>query len=286
MVLAIKSVLSFLKSAKFFALVKAVCSKLPQILKGSGLCIKLGSSVRSMPNDGDLGYRQQINQYFKGMFRKEVWFQNHPMRIKNYQQIFEERINCVKRYACSLTGWVPSGLFTPASLLLFGSASRHEFSIVHTEHHVVKIQITKKSNEPVEPITDIQIMSAGNTRDSRATAEKRLLEDHYYCRVLKKVEGRDLLENFRFKQMDAYVSYLIAIMRECGAKKYNLFTANCKTLSRSMVYFSESIADINCIVQSNLGIFTDKPLFIMSALSLDSLLMEKIAYWSAYMQHH
>ncbi len=39
---------------------------------------------------------------------------------------------------------------------------------------------------------------------------------------------------------------------------------------------------MNCIIQSNLGIFTDKPLFIMALLSLDSILVEKAAYWGGY----
>lgn len=282
MPLAVKSLITFLKSVHFINLVKFLAQAMPTIIKAIGAAAKLSSTIKTMP-DGENGVQMgSQNQYFDGPFRKEVSRKGVIQDFEAYQQLFGESVLSVKRYACSLTGWFPSGLFTPLTLMATGSAARHEFVIVHTNKSVIMLQVTKKSNQPVEPVTDIQIAHVGGDCRLRDAAEKLLVKQHWYSRTLKEVDGEDLLPDFSFGKLDAYVSYLIEIMRYCGAKKYDLLTANCKTLARSIVYFCEKEADMNCIVQSNLGVFTDKPLFVLGALSLDSMLVEKATFWGAY----
>ncbi len=230
---ALKSVVAFLRSVHFINLVKTISIGFLGILKPAGIGATLSSNINAMPDDQADLRTDSANQYFDGIFRKQVVCDGQAMNYGDYQQLFGETIKCVKRYACSLTGWFPSGVLTPVTLLISGKATRHEFTIVHTFRHVLKLQITKKSNNPTEPITDIQILSAGNTSKSRDAAESKLLKEHWYSRVMKQVDGSDLLADMSFGQLDAYCSYLIAIMRYCGAKKYHLLTSNCKSLDRS-----------------------------------------------------
>ena len=53
---------------------------------------------------------------------------------------------------------------------------------------------------------------------------------------MKEFEGENILENISFGVMNFYINYLITILREIRSG-YNLINANCKILSRSILYF-------------------------------------------------
>ena len=97
---------------------------------------------------------------------------------------------------------------------------------------------------------------------------------------MKQFKGDKILDNLSLGVINFYINYLITILRECRSGQYNIISANCKTLARSILYFCEKDCNMSTVIQSNLGIFTDKPLYAMALLSLDGIAIEKTFYHS------
>lgn len=227
-------------------------------------------------------FREQERDFLEGIFKKCFSLNNVEFTTEALLNILGERIISVKRCASSLTKAFPSGIFSLFTMVTTGQAVRHEFAIVHTEHHVMQIQITKKSSGG-EAIVEVQILRV-TKENPRDKLEDSFHSQHWYSRVMKEVKGEELLEGFTFNMLNIYLNYLIAVIRKIGANKYDIFSANCKSFSRSILYFSKRKRDfdINTVIQSNLGVFTDKPLYIGGLLAADSIILEKTVYWSAY----
>jgi len=227
-------------------------------------------------------------EFLEGPYSK-VFIKNRvSMNSHQIMELLSERILSVSRCACSSMKWFPSGLFTPVTLIVAGSAVRDEYLIIHTSHHVLHLIIEVDARDSLPHIfihakelpANPAPMREGKT--PRQKIEDEFHDKHYYSRVMKKFSGEELLENFKMEHLNKYLNYMIILMREIcksGEGDKATYKTYANEFSRSVLYYSELDGNINTIIQSNLGAYSDKPMYIPP---IDSILIEKAVYWSAY----
>lgn len=234
---------------------------------------RLGNTLTHKGTIENLDYQER--EYGRGPFKKVFFINNDEITFEEaLWQLNHEYITCIKRCCCSMTEWFPSGIFTVGSFLLFGTAVRHEYILVHTQNYVILIEVSK--NEANDVIMKISIIKARNMLDKKF-AENQLTNDKWHNRVLESFENQNLAE-LKFSQLNLYLNYLIGLIRVMKSSDYNILTKNCKMIARSLLYFCEKEMQINVVIQSNLGIFTDKLGFIQH---IDMVIIDKLAYYLA-----
>lgn len=86
-----------------------------------------------------------------------------------------ERVICVKRCCCSLTGVFPSGILTIFTWIGAGLAVRHEYTIVYTTNYVILIEISKNTGSGGGYITKIKIRKS--SENDRYKTENEMTKD-------------------------------------------------------------------------------------------------------------
>ncbi len=187
----------------------------------------------------------------------------------------EEEVVCVKRCCCSLTRWFPSGVFTVATWLLAGTAVRHEFVLLHTTNFVILIEIGLNGRKE-NSWTYFHIKSARSNVE-KIEAEKELLQEKWWVRTMKELKDSNL-GKLRFYQINWLIRVWIIVSR-AGGCNYTVIQKNCKSLARSILYFSKESPNYWDILYSLWGIFTDKPFHIFHP---EGIIAEKSAFNGFY----
>ena len=119
----------------------------------------LAISIKDLGNNPEEKFNyEKEKDYHEGDFRLMISYNDSPTKeIK----CINEKILAVKRKCSSLTGFFPSGIVTVFTWTFFGKATRHEYSIIYTENHILCIEVgsdgikTKRA-----PVIHLKIYSA------------------------------------------------------------------------------------------------------------------------------
>jgi len=226
---------------------------------------------------GDFEYSTKLaKETSEGAFHTVYTLEDEVISAEKVNQdLANESVTCVKRCCCSLTGWFPSGVLTVASWLVAGTTIRHEYIILHTTNYVIVIEIGLDNKETSK--TSIRIKKAC-TKEEKKQAENELLKIRRWTRTMKKLIGIEL-GRLKFHQIASLVSFWI-IFNRAGGKDYTAIQKNCKSLARSILYFSKKSTNYWDVLYSIWGIFTDKPFNIF--YHMEMVLIEKAVVNSVY----
>lgn len=206
--------------------------------------------------------------FYEGQFR--LILQKDGLPITNLDFLLFEEVTCVKRKCCSLTSFFPSGIFTVFTFLLLGKAIRHEYAVLYTTNYTICIEVgNDKGTTKVQPVIWIKLYSCDNNNHDILEKIFEKETKKYYSRSLCTLKN-DELYKLKFPQILLLIQMFICLARQNDG--YSVWDSNCKNLARSILYFSKSKYDVDYVLYSLLGLFTDKPLCIPH---VDIILIEK-----------
>lgn len=88
---------------------------------------------------------------------------------------------------------------------------------------------------------------------------------------MKKLQNKDILPDMRFEHIIYMIYYWRMFHLEENSDKMGL---NGKSLCRTLLYFSMKESDIDWIMYSIMGCFTDKPMEVF--IRIDQIIIEKL----------
>ncbi|CAK68342.1 unnamed protein product (macronuclear) [Paramecium tetraurelia] len=167
-----------------------------------------------------------------------------------YQMLLKEKIVKVQRNCQSLFKCIPSGILTPLSWIIGGVAVRHEYILLETINHLATIELKQNKGDYY---VDMQIF------DYDKNFAKFLTKEREWNRELDSLTKEEI-GDLDFFQVHKFLGIVLVCWKGLNMfkkGKYEVLFKNCKNLSRAICCFCAKDPNIDSIMQSILGLYTD-----------------------------
>ncbi|CAD8198099.1 unnamed protein product [Paramecium pentaurelia] len=242
-------ILQIIFSSLWIMIKKLIFNKLPLLFFIIAFCFMyFFANIKS----ADSTILQLMERVPYGIDQMVIFYERQQIDQKNlkYQMILKEKIIKVERNCQSLFKCFPSGILTPLSWIIGGVAVRHEYILLETINHLVTLELKQNKGDYY---VDMQIYDY-DKKFAQYLNKEREWNRQLDVLTSEEIGDLDLLQIHKFIGI-VLVCWKSINMFKKG--KYEVLFKNCKNLSRAICYFCTKDPNIDSIMQSILGLYTD-----------------------------
>ncbi|CAD8108752.1 unnamed protein product [Paramecium primaurelia] len=242
-------ILQIIFSSLWIMIKKLIFNKLPLLFFIIAFCFMyFFANIKS----ADSTILQLMERVPYGIDQMVIFYERQQIDQNNlkYQMILKEKIIKVERNCQSLFKCFPSGILTPLSWIIGGVAVRHEYILLQTINHLVTLELKQNKGDYY---VDMQIYDYDKKFAQYLNKER---EWNRQLDILTSEEIGDL----DFSQIHKFIGIVLVCWKSINMfkkGKYEVLFKNCKNLSRAICYFCSKDPNIDSIMQSILGLYTD-----------------------------
>ncbi|CAK91758.1 unnamed protein product (macronuclear) [Paramecium tetraurelia] len=216
----------------------------------------------------------------RGQFCKQILYNDKPINAIQLSEVMKEKIIQIDRCCQSIWQYFPSGIATIFTWALTGQAMRHEFVIIDTTNHICSLELVKDKNEQQEQIQKLVFKIYGLVTEEQRKKIRydQILKNRHYDRVLSSIK---LNHQMYLSQINQFQNLILICWEKMYENKtmlsewYEFFQKMSKQYARSILYFSQEQPNYHIVLQSIIGIFTDKPFYFRR---IDMEIIEKLIW--------